>query len=87
MSNDVFIPGSFNMWQYLVKRFNALPNDKILGQFKLKAFADDKINVAENFKFVLERVENMVGKKEKMLVTSILSFSHNVFKRLLLQGR
>ena len=31
-------------------------------------------------------VENIVG-KEKMLVTSIFSFSHNVFKTLLLQGR
>ena len=27
------------------------------------------------------------GKKEKMLVSSIFSFSHNVFKRLLFQGR
>ena len=27
-------------------------------------------------------VENIVGKKEKMLVISIFSFSHNVFKRL-----
>ena len=34
-----------------------LPNDKILGQSKLKAFADDKINVAENFEFAFERVE------------------------------
>ena len=31
-------------------------------------------------------VENIVGKGE-MLVTSIFSFSHNVFKRLLSQGR
>ena len=27
---------------------------------KLKAFADDKMNVTEKFKFVLERVENIV---------------------------
>ena len=25
--------------------FNSLPNDKILGWWKLKAFADDKLNV------------------------------------------
>ena len=27
------------------KTINSLPNDKILHRFKLKAFADDKINV------------------------------------------
>ena len=30
----------------------------------LKAFADDKINVNKNLKFVLGRVENIVGKGE-----------------------
>ena len=30
----------------------------------MKAFADDKINMAEKFNFVLERVENTVGKEE-----------------------
>ena len=43
---------------------NPLPNDKILDWSKLKAFADDKINVSENLKFVLGRVENIVGKGE-----------------------
>ena len=51
-----------------------------LDKSKLKAFADDKINVTEKLKFVLGRVENIV------LVTSIFFFSHNVFKRLLIQG-
>ena len=36
--------------------------------------------------FFLNRTENIVGKGE-MLVTSIFSFSHKVFKRLLPQGR
>ena len=31
---------------------------------KLKAFADDKMNVAKNLKIVLGRVENIVGKGE-----------------------
>ena len=31
---------------------------------KLKAFADKILNVAENLKFVLQRVENIVGKGE-----------------------
>ena len=58
---------------------NSLPNDKILDETKLKAFADDKINVAQMMVFVFDRVENIVENGE-MLVTSILSFSHNVLK-------
>ena len=45
-------------------RFNPLPNDKILDLSKLKAFADDKINVTQKFNFVFERIENIVGKGE-----------------------
>ena len=41
-----------------------LPNYKILDGSKLKPFAGDKINVAYELKFVLERVENIVGKGE-----------------------
>ena len=44
--------------------FNSLPDDKILDLSKLKAFADDKINLTQNFKFVLERIENIAGKGE-----------------------
>ena len=76
---------SFGKW------FNSLPNNKTLHWSKLKAFADDKINVNENLKFGLGKVENIfflkfVVKRKKMLVTSIFSFSQNVFKSLLLQG-
>ena len=39
-----------------------LPNNKFLHWFKLKELADEKINVTEKLKFVLRRVENMVGK-------------------------
>ena len=55
-------------------------NDKILDLSISKAFADDNLNVYQKLKFTLGSVENIVGKKEKMLVTSIFSFSHNVFK-------
>ena len=37
---------------------------QILHWSKLKAFADDKINGTEKLKFVLDRVENIVGKGE-----------------------
>ena len=66
---------------------NTLPNDKFLDWSKFKALADDKINGNRNFKFVLGKVENLSGKKEKMLITSIFFFSQNVFKSLLFQGR
>ena len=41
-----------------------LPNDKLFDWFRLKAFADDNINLNEKFKFRLGRVENIVGKRE-----------------------
>ena len=41
-----------------------LPNDKILDWSKFKAPADDKINVTQNLKFVLGKVENILGKGE-----------------------
>ena len=44
--------------------FNSLPNNTILDQSKLKAHADDKITGTEKMKFVLGRVENIVGKGE-----------------------
>ena len=43
---------------------NFLPNDKVLDWSKLKAFADDKLNLAEKLKFILGRVENIMGKGE-----------------------
>ena len=43
---------------------NTLPHNKILDWSKLKAFADDKLNATEKLKFVLGRVENIVGKGE-----------------------
>ena len=66
--------------------FNSLQNGKILDWSKLKAFADNKIIGAEKLNFVLGKVETLCEKK-KMVVTSIFSFSNNVFKSCLLQGR
>ena len=44
--------------------FNPLPNGKILDVNKLKAFADDKLNVATMIIILLDREENTVGKGE-----------------------
>ena len=41
-----------------------LPNNKTFDWSKLKAFADNKIIVIQKLKFVLGRVENIVGKIE-----------------------
>ena len=46
------------------KVVNALPNDNILDKSKFKAFADDKMNMVEQLKFVFGRVENIAGKGE-----------------------
>ena len=53
---------------------------------KGKAFADNNTNVGKMMiNTVYERVETL-SKKDKMLVTSICSFSLNVFKSLLSEG-
>ena len=41
-----------------------LPNDNISDQSKLKAFADDKLKVIKMAKFLLDKIENIVGKEE-----------------------
>ena len=73
------------VWSWDKERDISLPNDKILDWSKLKAFADDKINVTEKLKFVLKRVENILGKGENAGYRHFL-FSNYVFKRLYIQG-
>ena len=58
----------------IAKVVNSLPNDKILDQSKLKGFADVKINVAQKLKFILWRVENIVGKGENAGYQNFLLF-------------
>ena len=69
-----------------LRYINSLPNDKILdwstlkafGDKKwstLKAFGDKKMNATEKLKFVLERVENIVGKGENAGYQHFLLFS------------
>ena len=55
---------------------NLLPNDKIMEWSKMKAFADNKMNVdlTEKLKFVLGRVENIVGKRETTAYKHFLLF-------------
>ena len=67
---------------FVAALLNPLTDNKILDQTKLKAFADNKLNVTNMIIFVFDRVENILGKGE-IACTSNFSFSHNVFKRLL----
>ena len=50
----------FVIWEWV----NPLQINKIFNWSKSKAFVDDKINVTEKLKFVLVKVENIVGKGE-----------------------
>ena len=45
-------------------RLNSLPNNKIVDQFNLKDFADNKISETNKMNFVMGKVENIVGKRE-----------------------
>ena len=47
-------------------------------------FADNKINMTQKWKLCFRKVENIVG-KWKMLIISIFSLSHDIFKSRLLQ--
>ena len=65
---------------------NPSPIDKIFDLSKLKAFADDKINVTQKLKFALGRAENIVGKGENAGYLHFLLCSQ-CFKKLLSKGR
>ena len=43
---------------------NSLPNDKIIDMTKLKALADDKLNIAKMMISLVYKVENTMGKGE-----------------------
>ena len=57
---------------------NPLPDEKLLNWSKLKEIADDILKCIESEKKVLYRVETL-WEKEKLVVTSNFSFSHDVF--------
>ena len=51
-----------------------LPDSKILDVIKLKALADDKLNVAKMMLSLLDRVENTVGRGENAGYQHLLLF-------------
>ena len=52
------------LWRCSKPPFNSVPNNKMLDITKLKAFADDKLNIAKMTISLYDRVENTVGKGE-----------------------
>ena len=63
----------------------SFPKQQILDPSKLKEFVADHFKFDENGRKFSKQVENTVGEKEKLLIMSNFSFSHSVFKRLILQ--
>ena len=64
---------------FFIFKFNSLPNAKILNLTKLKAFADDILNVKKWW--FLSMIEwKTLWEKEKMLSNSIFYFSLSVFQ-------
>ena len=53
----------------------SLPNDKFLDWSKLKAFADDKINVTAKLNFDMGMVKNLVEKGENAGYQHFLLFA------------
>ena len=56
---------------YLIK---CLPHYMTLDWSKLKAFVDDILNLTEKLKFVLGRLENIMGKGENAVYQHFLLF-------------
>ena len=68
-SKDLYCRHINVVWE----RLNPLPNDKIFDWSKLKEFTDKK-NVTEKLKFVLGRVEKIMGKGENVGYQHFLLF-------------
>ena len=69
----------------IMKMYIALQHNKILDQSNMKDFADDKINLTQILYFVLERVENIVGKEENAGYQHFLLFPQS-FQELSFPG-
>ena len=61
---EQFVFHQGNVFFAVLKLINSLRHNKILDWSKLKAFADNKMNLNEKLKIVLGRVGNIVGKEE-----------------------
>ena len=67
--------------------FKSLPNDKVLASIKLKAFTQNKFNVAEMMTSVSDREENNCGKRRKCWLPAFSRFPTMFSKAFFLHGR
>ena len=65
---------------------NPFPDDKILGLSKLKAFADDKLNITQTITAVAHCRENIVGKEENADYQHFLLFFPQCFQKAFSSG-
>ena len=65
-------------------RINSFPNNKILDATKLKAYADDKLNIHKMTISLFDRVENTVGKGKNTGFQHLLLFPQCFFKAFFL---
>ena len=72
--------GIFLMFLNAMIYIQPFPKRQILDSSKLKEFAENNFKFEEHGRNFSRRLE-----KEKLLVSSIFSFSHSVFERLVLQ--
>ena len=89
-------PEEDGVWKHWGKRrkcwvtniffFNFLLNNKILDWSKLKAFADEKINVTKKIEICCGKGRKHCEKRRKCWLPAFSPFSHNVFKTLRFQG-
>ena len=64
--------------------FNTFPKQQNFVSSKLKEFVGDNFRFDENGRKIFDRKKTL-WEKEKQIITNSFSFSHNVFKRLVLQ--
>ena len=60
---------------YFLRVIDSLPHNRILNLSKLKAFSDGKLNMTQKLKFILGRVENILGNGENVDYQHFLLFS------------
>ena len=53
-----------HLYNYNLVKFNSLPKDNVLNWSKLKALADNKLNILVNLKFDFGKVESKLEKEE-----------------------
>ena len=74
----------FSVWkQFKNNTYYLLPNNKLFDMTKLKAFADDKLNVAKTTISLCDRVANTVGKEENAFSSFPTVFSKADFFRVI----